>query len=167
MKQIPWESNIGARERAERLFNELDLGSVKSAFELTQRVAEVVGKPVRIEKHDNLVLSATTALTVDFPDYAAVLLRAGDKFYYQLRALHHEFGHLLFGHPGCPGELIDSELRGMFAGGRVYGRMLLTEHESSPLLSEHEHEAEAEAMADLLTRALLRPEYLNDERVFG
>lgn len=167
MKSTPWDAAAGMRERALQLFAEYDLASVRTPRELTQRVAEISGKPIHIEKLEDPALVHTTALWIEYEDRSKIVLRAKDRTYYQVRGLHHEFGHMLWRHPGCEGLSLDDGIRGLAGAGQVRGRVLLGPNALSPLAGDANHEGEAEAMGEIITRSLLRPEYLNDERIFG
>jgi len=167
LKRIPWEGAGELRARASAVLEEHDLSRVRTPLELTERIAQITGKPIVIEKLDDAALVRTTAMWVEYEEYSKVVLRSGDRTYYQLRGLHHEFGHMLFGHPGCEGLLLDEGIQRIAGVGMVRGRVLIAENDLSPLSSNNVHEAEAEALGALLTRLLLRPTYLDDERVFG
>ncbi|EQM74756.1 hypothetical protein [Microbacterium maritypicum] len=167
MKSTPWEDAASMRARALELFSEYDLARVRTPHELTTRIAEITGKPIRIEKLDDPALVHTTALWIEYEELSKVVLRATDRVYYQVRGLHHEFGHMLWGHPGCEGLSMDDGIRRLAGAGQVRGRVLMTPNSLSPLAGDALHEGEAEAMGEIITRSLLRPEYFNDERIFG
>lgn len=167
MGVVPWEASERLRIRAREAFDRHRLSEVHSPDELTARIVDITGKSLVIQKLDDPALKHTTALWIEYRDFSKVLLRAGDRLYYQLRGLHHEFGHMIFAHPGCEGIAIGEGLRKLAGDGIVRGRVLMTANAMSPLSCDDEHEAEAEAMGELLTRSLLRPSYLASERVFG
>lgn len=165
---VPWRDDPSAIARASALFEHYKLGSVRSPEAMLDRVIAIGGKPIIVEKTDNPAVTRTTALWLEFKDHSKILLRAGDRPYYQVRGLYHEFGHILFGHPGCSGLAADPSLTKYAAGGSVRGRVLLPDdHVSTQENDEAQRESEAEYLASLITRTLLRPIYLNDERVFG
>lgn len=50
MKSTPWEDAASMRARALELFSQYDLARVRTPHELTTRIAEITGKPIKIEK---------------------------------------------------------------------------------------------------------------------
>lgn len=168
MSTVPWCENPSAIARATELFERYDLGAVRSPEAMLDRVIAIGGKPITIEKTDNPAVTRTTALWLEFPECSKILLRAGDRPYYQVRGLYHEFGHILFGHPGCSGLASDPALTRYAEGGIVRGRVLLPDDSASLVENDDtQRESEAEHLAALITRTLLHPIYLHDERVFG
>lgn len=163
----PWAEAPDVLNRARKLFERLDLGSVRSTQAMLDRVIAVSGKPLEVTQIDDPALAKTTALWVEYDDRSKILLRASDRPYYQVRGLHHEFGHMLFGHPGCTGLASDPELTKYTAGGgKVRGRVLISPQDVSTPGGD-QSEAEAEVLGAMITRALLRPIYADDERLFG
>lgn len=165
---VPWRDSPAAITRANELFERYDLGSVRSPEAMLDRVIAIGGKPITIEKTDDPAVTRTTALWLEFPEYSKILLRSGDRPYYQVRGLYHEFGHIIFGHPGCAG-LASDTAQARYAGGSIVrARALLPDdYDPDTEIADAQTESEAEHLASLITRTLLRPIYRLEERVFG
>lgn len=162
-----WAENPDIARRAHEIFEQYDLASARSPEALLDKVIAIGGKPIAVEKIDDPAVTRTTALWVEYDDRSKILLRAGDRPYYQVRGLHHEFAHILFGHPACTGLTADPALARYAEGGVLRGRVLVSHDDFSAAHGDAQHEGEAEFLGSLITRTLLRPIYVNDERAFG
>lgn len=164
-KPTPWLYDDEVARRANEIYTNYRLAEATTPELMLDRVIQAGGKSITIHHSDNPALERTTALWIEYTDHSKILLRAGDRPYYQTRALHHEFAHILFQHPVCTGSGIDEFSPP--SGGKVHGRVLITPDSISPSNGLHRYEGEAEYLAGLITRTLLRPSYLDDERLFG
>ncbi|MGN7187540.1 hypothetical protein [Microbacterium enclense] len=158
-----WRRAIKA---AEALFLTNELGSARNIGELTKIVSAKTGKRITIDHVDGPDLAMTTALWVEFSDSSLIVLRAQDPAYYQARGLFHELGHILFQHPAC--EALGTAMRAdRYRGGHVRGRVLIPDHRQPTIYGNEQHEGEAEAMAKILGRHLLRARFDADDKMFG
>lgn len=164
----PWRTDPGIVARAQERLDHYDLSGVRGIPELTSKVSAATGKTITVEEVDDPVLVTTTALWIEFKDRSLILLRRHDPAYYRARGLFHEFGHIVFGHPACTALMNDPRMsRYAEGGGEVRGRVLISEANLPALYRNDVHESEAEAVAALIGRRLLRPRYEGDEEVFG
>lgn len=164
----PWRTDAEIVARAQERLDRYNLSDVRGIPELTRKVSASTGKAITVEEVDDPVLVTTTALWIEFKDRSLILLRRHDPAYYRARGLFHEFGHIVFGHPACTALTNDPQMaRYAAGGGEVRGRVLISEANLPALYRNDMHESEAEAVAALIGRRLLRPRYEGDEEVFG
>jgi hypothetical protein len=162
-----WASRPDIVARSESVFQSTNLAGVENLDGLVRRVAEIHGKPIEVHVTDDARLQSTTALWVDYPKMARIIVREIDSPLYRARGILHEAAHILFQHPGC-NTARDHESVSEYVeeGGTVRGRMLATPH-TTVLTADKTIEGEAEYLAHLLSRSLLQPAYISDERTFG
>ena len=162
-----WENRDEIAARSTAIFAANDLGVPRNMDELVGRVSEVSGKPVMIERLGDERWEKLTALWLNYPDTDVVLVRSTDSVLYQTHCILHELAHILYGHPGCSDLASTEAVQSLVGGGcTVRGRVL--EPGNVRVVSRHGTiEGEAESLARLLGRSLLRPRYLADEQAFG
>lgn len=160
------KSALGRREgetRAMQVFRLYELASARTVQDLVRVAAEASGKVVSIRDVDEPNLGTVTALTYHFNNRSVIVLRQRDDPYYRARGLFHEIGHILFEHPGCKLLTLQPQNTNTIDPPEVW----VSEANLTALYRDDPHELEAEALATLIGRHLLRPVFEADERVFG
>jgi hypothetical protein len=156
-------------KNAQRLFNSLNLDpSTSTLVSIVRLVVERFGKPIAIEPIGDRGWATVTGLWVDTPGRHRILIRKTDTPLYQRHVVLHELAHILFEHPGCktarataPAIAVD------LTSAEVRARKVIATSSSEAAASDAVLEGEAEQLAFLLSRVLLRPKNHSDERVFG
>lgn len=149
--------------RARQVFRRHGLASARTVQDLVRVAAEVSGKVVSVRDVDEPDLATVTALTYHFDNRSVIVLRERDDSYYRARGLFHEIGHILFGHSGCKLLTLQPQNTDTIDPPEVW----VSEANLTALYRDDPDELEAEALAALIGRHLLRPVFEADERVFG
>ncbi|MBN9633270.1 MAG: hypothetical protein J0I18_22145 [Actinobacteria bacterium] len=169
-QQTIWPTAAQIKQRSAEKFSSLDLTPDADLSYVIRRAEERIGKPIRIEPVGNEKWETLTALLVETDDSANILIRHDDSEIYQNHCILHELAHIIYNHPGCrtakatAPAMVHSDF-----SDKVRGRILalesgeLTEVEGASAIIE----GEAESLAYLLARRLLRPRHQADERIFG
>ncbi|MFC3297863.1 hypothetical protein [Clavibacter michiganensis] len=162
-----WDTTGEIGKRSAAVFAAHKLDVPRTVDDLVQVVSQISGKPVIIERLGDERWERLTALWLAYPDQDVVLVRSTDSPLYQTHCVLHELAHIVYEHPGCadfatPGD-VSTFVR---EGCTVRGRRL--EPDTARVTTRHDtFEGEAESLARLLGRSLLRPRYLADEQAFG
>lgn len=157
---------LGRRDgvtRAGRVFRRYGLERARTVQDLVRVAADASGKAISIRDVDEPNLGVVTALTYHFENRSVIVLRERDDPYYRARGFFHEIGHILFGHPGCKLLTLQPQNTNAIDPPEVW----VSEANLTALYRDDPHELEAEALATLIGRHLLRPVFEADERVFG
>ncbi len=150
-----------AMARARHQFARHSLDRVGSLAEVVQRAAVASGRSVTVTHTEELFDNFGSALTYNFTDRSVIVLRKQDEAFYRTRGLFHEVAHLLFGHPGC------KVLQAAFDGSPPPDLPTVVRVDVNALYANDPEELEAEALAILISRHVLRPKHDFDERIFG
>lgn len=169
--QTIWPTADQIKKRSKERFSSLGLAPDADLDQVVQRVAEGLGKPIRIEAVGDEKWETLTALLVETDDSANILVRHDDSQLYRNHCILHELAHIIYNHPGCrTAKATAPAIAHSDFSDRVLGRILelergahLTDVDSAAAVIE----GEAESLAYLLARRLLRPRHHADERVFG
>jgi hypothetical protein len=166
-----WFEHADVAARTTQTFEENRFQDDQTLDALLKHVSDLHGKPINVDAIDDDDWQTLTALWVDFPDEAQILYRSTDTRLYQMHCILHELAHIALRHPGC-NVLGDDSSVASYRGtnGVVRGRLL-----EAGGLEDLENvdgdrrilEGEAEHLAHLLSRSLLRPRFREDEEVFG
>jgi hypothetical protein len=156
-------------KNAQRTFDSLHLNNDTSTLiDIVGLVVDRLGKPIAIEPIGDKSWATVTGLWVDTAERHRILIRKTDTPLYQMHVVLHELAHILFEHPGCktarataPGVAIDA------TSAEVRARKVIASNSSPSAVSDAVLEGEAEHLAFLLSRILLRPKNDSDERTFG
>lgn len=169
-QQTIWPTAAQIKQRSADKFASLDLAPDADLAYVVQRASEQLGKPIRIEAVGNEKWETLTALLVETDESANILIRHDDSQLYQNHCILHELAHIVYNHPGCrTAKATAPAMAHSDFSDKVRGRILalesggLTEIEGASAIIE----GEAESLAYLLARRLLRPRHQADERVFG
>lgn len=154
---------------AQRLFDSLTLDtSTSTLVSIVSLVVERFGKPIAIEPIGNEGWATVTGLWVDTAERHRILIRKTDTPLYQMHVILHELAHILFEHPGCKTARATSPAVALDASSAVVrARKVIATNSDDSAVSDAVLEGEAEQLAFLLSRVLLRPKNHSDERVFG
>ncbi|MDO4144115.1 hypothetical protein [Clavibacter michiganensis] len=162
-----WDTagEIGKRSAAVFTVHKLDVP--RTVDDLVQVVSQISGKPVLIERLGDERWERLTALWLSYPEQDVVLVRSTDSPLYQTHCVLHELAHIVYAHPGCADFATPEDVSAFVRDGcTVRGRRL--EPDTARVTTRHDtFEGEAESLARLLGRSLLRPRYLADEQAFG
>lgn len=166
-----WFEHADVEARTAHAFEQNRFQDDRTLDALVEHVADLHGKPIHVDAIDDTDWETLTALWVDFPHEAQILYRSTDTRLYQMHCILHELAHIVLRHPGCNVLGDDSSLasyRG--TNGLVRGRLLETGGSKDLENADGDRrilEGEAEHLAHLLSRSLLRPRFREDEEVFG
>ncbi|PPF32453.1 hypothetical protein C5D04_10385 [Rathayibacter sp. AY1D2] len=166
-----WFEHAEVEARTAHAFEQHRFEDDQTLDALLEHVADLHGKPIHVDAIDDTDWETLTALWVDFPHEAQILYRSTDTRLYQMHCILHELAHIVLRHPGCNVLGDDSSLasyRG--TNGLVRGRLLETGGSEDLENADGDRrilEGEAEHLAHLLSRSLLRPRFREDEEVFG
>ncbi|TIH33798.1 hypothetical protein [Subtercola vilae] len=150
--------------RAEQAFVKHGLSRIRTAEDLQQLVTEISGKPVELKLISDTNMKTTTALWIEDQRRHRIILRKQDRPLYRARGLHHEYAHIILGHPTCIGHVADPLIRRE----RTFGDQTMSAAINADEAGDAaQWEGEAEYLAGLIARTLLHPIYLDDERLFG
>lgn len=162
------------RRHAAQILDDAGLQKCSTLDEVVRMTTKVHGKPIDIRVTDDPTYQSLSALWIDWPDFAAVLVRAKDRPVFRVRGIGHELGHMLHGHTGC--HLTSAALtlqekaafnsltqQGAVVRGRVSASRL-NRHAPDPVLVRAEVEAEQTGV--LIVRHLLTASHLAD-KAFG
>lgn len=156
-------------KNAQRKFDSLNLNTNHSTLiDIVGLVVDRLGKPIAIEPIGDKSWATVTGLWVDTVERHRILIRKTDTPLYQMHVVLHELAHILFEHPGCktarataPGVAFDA------TSAEVRARKVIASNSSPSAVSDAVLEGEAEHLAFLMSRILLRPKNDSDERIFG
>ncbi|MBF4632693.1 hypothetical protein ITJ42_15850 [Clavibacter michiganensis subsp. phaseoli] len=162
-----WDTTGEIEKRSAELFAAHKLDVPRTVDDLVEIVSRISGKPVLIERLGDERWERLTALWLAYPDQDVVLVRSTDSQLYQTHCVLHELAHIVYEHPGCSDFATPDDVTAFVQGGyTVRGRRI--EPDAARVTSHHDTcEGEAESLARLLGRSLLRPRYLADEQAFG
>lgn len=163
-----WAGGDDIAARCAEIFRANGLGSPQSMDELVSLVSAISGKPVIIEPLGDERWEKLTALWVSYPDSDIVLVRSTDTELYRTHCILHELSHIICRHPGCSDLASAEVVQSLITSGcTVRGRVLRPR--DARVTPEHTAtiEGEAENLARLIGRSLLRPRYAADEKSFG
>lgn len=159
------------RTRAGAQLERLNLSEGVELPEIVRQVAMTTHKRIDIEPVGDKDWETVTGLVLQSADSAKILVRKSDPRWYQFHTVLHELSHVLFGHKECatlpvkhPGNHY------VRAGQTVLARGIATPDFEVDLDFSDQAlvmEAEAEKLAQLLSRVALRPRHGRDEAVFG
>jgi hypothetical protein len=169
-QQTIWPTAAQIKQRSADKFSSLDLAPDTDLAYVVRRASEQLGKPIRIEAVGNEKWETLTALLVETDASANILIRHDDSQLYQNHCILHELAHIIYNHPGCrTAKATAPAIAHSDFSDKVRGRILalqaggFSEIEGASAVIE----GEAESLAYLLARRLLRPRHQADERVFG
>lgn len=169
-QQTIWPTAAQIKQRSADKFTSLDLTPDADLAYVIRRAEERIGKPIRIEPVGNEKWETLTALLVETDESANILIRHDDSEIYQNHCILHELAHIIYNHPGCrTAKATAPAMAHSDFSDKVRGRILAlesgeaTEVEGASAIIE----GEAESLAYLLARRLLRPRHQADERTFG
>lgn len=159
-----WRRDEIIRTKGDRIFSALPQLTDGTVVTLVALVSQMIGKPIKIQPVGNERWEQLTGMTLDFGTYFGILIRPTDSIYYQIHCILHELAHLLFEHP--PTAAVH-QLQGQFGPAMVV-HVRLIETADEPLTEDDAAtEGEAEYLAHLLARLILRPRYSDGEEVYG
>ncbi|NQX18260.1 hypothetical protein [Rathayibacter sp. VKM Ac-2857] len=166
-----WFEHADVEARTALAFEQHRFQDDQTLDALVEHVADLHGKPIHVDAIDDTDWETLTALWVDFPHEAQILYRSTDTRLYQMHCILHELAHIVLRHPGC-NVLGDDSSLASYRGtdGLVRGRLLETGSSEGIENADGDRrilEGEAEHLAHLLSRSLLRPRFREDEEVFG
>lgn len=146
--------------RIESAITQAGLDDLPSLAAIIDRVAELHGKPIRLEQVGDAEWGTLTGLWVETGHTSRIFVRRTDPVAYQVVCVLHEAMHILLGHPGClPGpagpQTPPAARRARAVGGRPASA------------SQAGYEADAEYGARLLAQSLLHGDEDPAERRFG
>ncbi|RFA17749.1 hypothetical protein [Subtercola boreus] len=168
MTESMWKGGHDIADRCARIFEDNGLGGPRNMEELVTRVSNISGKPVMIEPLGDERWETITALWVSYPASDLVLVRATDTHLYRTHCILHELAHIIYRHPGCSDLASAEVVQSLISdGATVRGRVV--NPQAVRVASERSEtiEGEAENLARLLGRSLLRPRYAAGEKSFG
>ncbi|MWV60850.1 hypothetical protein [Rathayibacter sp. VKM Ac-2754] len=162
------------RRRAAKLLDDAGMQKCASLDDVVAMTTEIHGKPIDIQVTDDPTYQSLSAVWIDFPEFATVIVRAKDRPVFRVRGIGHELGHILHGHTGChltAAALTPQEQeafnrftrQGAIVRGRVSASRL-NRHAPDPDFVRAEVEAEQTGV--LIVRHLLIASHLAD-KAFG
>lgn len=161
------------RRHAAQILDDAGLQKCSTLDEVVRMTTKVHGKPIDIRVTDDPTYQSLSALWIDWPDFAAVLVRAKDRPVFRVRGIGHELGHMLHGHTGCHLTSAALTLRRRRCSAASLNRAVVRGRVSASRLNRHapdpvlvRAEVEAEQMGVLIVRHLLTASHLAD-KAFG
>lgn len=171
MSHTPSRTAQELRRNAETLLHSLSLPPAADLETIVRRTADTTGLRVEVDPVGDKDWETVTGLVLVSQGRARILVRKSDPPWYQFHAVLHELAHLLFGHIGCgtlparhPAAHHGPQGVSVLARGVVnvdFDREVDFDCPSTVI------EAEAEKLAQLLSRVALTPATGRDEAVFG
>lgn len=163
---VLWQHQTSIAARVEQVYTDSEFPRDANLTDVIERVAELHGKPIRVEPVGDEEWETLTGLWVEHAHVARILVRATDTQLYQTHCVLHELGHILLRHPGCRTQKVAAialEHAADLDGFR--GRLLSSSDPADAMNAVIE--GEAEHLAHLLARSLFRPRNAADERKFA
>lgn len=139
------------------------LSAAKTIADVIEIASSAAGRPVTVVRQNETFDNYGSAFTYNFPDRSVIVLREGDQSFYRTRGLFHEVGHLVFGHKGC--SAFSGALDEADADERNWPRVVHANLRA--LYGNDPEELEAEGLAILIGRHLLKPRWGRDESIYG
>ncbi|MGW9159314.1 ImmA/IrrE family metallo-endopeptidase [Microbacterium sp. NPDC055665] len=129
---------------------------------MVEIASAAAGRPVRAVQREETYDNYGSAFTYNFPDRSVIVVRESDHSFYQLWGLFHEVGHLIFGHRCSALSALYRSPNAEDDDWRQFVRRNRHAH-----FGKGFQELEAEALALLVGRHLLKSRWRRDEVVFG